>query len=232
MSLLRHARLPLPVDLAALRADVVALPAAWRPHFQAAHHDGGWTVLPLRAPVDAGDDALPFPLAGGAARYLPTRWLARCPGIARFLAGLACPVLAARLLRLAPGAAIRPHRDAELAYENGEARLHVPILSNPAVEFVVDGARVDMVPGTCWYINANLAHHVVNRGTEDRIHLVVDCRVDNWLRARFAAAECTWTRARRNPQELREMIALLRAMEAPAAQRLVAELEAELGAGD
>lgn len=231
MSILRHARVPLPVDREALRTDVAALPDAWRPHFQTAHHEGGWTVLPLRAPSGTVDEVIPFPLAGGPAQYRPTPWLAQCPGIARFLAGLACPVLAARLLRLAPGAAIRPHRDAELAYEKGEARLHVPIVSNPGVEFVIDGERVDMPPGTCWYINANLPHHVANRGADARIHLVVDCIVDDWLRARFAAAERTYARARRDPRELRQMIALLRAMAAPAAQRLVAELEAEL-AGD
>ncbi len=137
MSILRHARVPLPVDREALRTDVAALPDAWRPHFQTAHHEGGWTVLPLRAPSGAVDEAIPFPLAGGPAQYRPTPWLAQCHGIARFLAGLACPVLAARLLRLAPGAAIRPHRDAELAYEKGEARLHVLIVSNPGVEFVI-----------------------------------------------------------------------------------------------
>jgi len=228
MSTLRYARLPLPVPLDALHAEVAALPDAWRPHFQVAHHEGGWSVLPLRAPEDAVDEAIPFALAGTPARYRATRWLAQCPAIERFTAGLACPVLAVRLLRLAPGAAIKPHRDAGLAFENGEARLHVPIVSHADVEFVIEGDRVEMLPGTCWYINANLTHHVINRGTCERIHLVLDCTVDDWLRARFAEGERTYTTSRRAPHELRQMIALLREMDAPAARELVAALEAEL----
>ena len=211
-----------------MRAEVAALPVDWQPHFQVAHHDGGWTVLPLRALEGSANDAIPFALSGGPAVYRPTPWLAHCPAIARFLASLACPVLAARLLRLAPGAAIRPHRDAELAFERGEARLHVPIVSHPDVEFVIDGERVPMAAGTCWYINANLTHHVRNPGPGERIHLVVDCTVDDWLRARFAEGERTYATVRRDPDELRQMIALLRAMDAPAAKDLVAALESEL----
>ena len=90
------------------------------------------------------------------AAYAVTPLLAECPAIARFLASLACPVMSARLLNLRCGAVIKAHRDAELAFEKGEARLHVPIVTNPGVEFVIDGERVAMETGTCRYINANL----------------------------------------------------------------------------
>src|SRR5205814_2109461 len=35
------------------------------------------------------------------------------------------------------------------------------------------------------YINANLPHHLANKGTSNRMHLVVDCTVNNWLRDFF-----------------------------------------------
>ena len=99
--------------------------------------------------------------------------------------------------------------------------------TNPDVEFVIDDERVVMEPGSCWYINANLMHRVANRGDADRIHLVVDCVVDDWLRQRFAGAEVSYSVVRRDPLEVRQMIELLRAMNTATARTLIARLEAE-----
>jgi hypothetical protein len=43
-----------------------------------------------------------------------------------------------------------------------------------------------MEAGECWYVNVDLPHRVNNRGTTERIHLVIDCVVDEWLRDQFA----------------------------------------------
>lgn len=232
MKAIRVARLDYIFDPVALQAEVAALPDRWNPHFQKVHYEGGWTVLPLRSVEGNVDEMLPFALGGVPARYAPTPLLALCPAIARFLDSLGCPVLSARLLNLQAGSVIKPHRDMELAYENGEARLHVPIFTNPDVEFVIDQQRVVMEPGTCWYINANLEHHVANRGATDRIHLVVDCVVDDWLRAQFARAEIFHSAIRRDPGELRAMIAQLRKLNLPACPGLIADLEKELAGAE
>jgi aspartyl/asparaginyl beta-hydroxylase (cupin superfamily) len=182
----------------------------------------------LRSLGGQPDETLPFALGGAPAIYAATPLLAHCPGIERFLSSLACPVLSARLLNLRPGSVIKSHRDAELAFEHGEARLHVPIFTNPDVEFYIDEQRLAMLPGTCWYINANLPHRVANRGACDRIHLVIDCVVDEWLRALFSTGAVEHSEVRRDPRELRQMIALLREMNSPAAPALIAQLEEEL----
>lgn len=226
MKVIRVAQLDLAVDAGALQSEVAALPDRWNPHFQTKHYDGEWTVLPLRTIAGRLDERLPFPLAGGPANYAATPLLDQCPEIGRFLNALGCPIMSARLLNLKRGAVIKPHRDPELAFESGEARLHVPIFTNPEVEFIIDNQRVVMDPGSCWYINANLTHSVHNRGSTDRIHLVVDCTVDDWLRAQFAVSRI-W-HARRDSSELRLMIARLREMDAPAAPALIAKLEEEL----
>jgi hypothetical protein len=230
MKVIRCARLDVFVDLPSMQTEVAALPDRWAPHFQRAQYDGEWSVLPLRSLGGAVDEALPFALdtRRAPATYAATPLLAECPGTARFLESLACPVMSARLLNLRRGAVIKPHRDAELAFENGEARLHVPIFTNPGVEFFIDDARVVMEPGTCWYMNANLTHRVANRGDADRIHLVVDCGVNDWLRERFAAAHVSHADVRRDPAETRQMIELLRAMNTPAAHAIIARLEQEL----
>ena len=124
--------------------------------------------------------------------------------------------MSARLLNLRCGAVIKPHRDAELAFEHGVARIHVPVFTNPDVEFVIEDQRIVMEAGSCWYINANLLHRVANRGDADRIHLVVDCGVDDWLRERFAVAPVSCSEeVRPDPREVRERIRLLRAMNTP-----------------
>ena len=230
MKVIRCAKLDLPIDAMSLQTEVAALPDRWRAHFQKAHYDGEWTVLPLRSIGGRQDETMPFALGGVAAEYAGTPLLESCPAIAHFLASFACPVMSARLLNLRRGAVIKPHRDAELAFENGEARIHVPVFTNPDVEFYMEDQRVVMDPGSCWYINANLTHRVANRGECDRIHLVVDCSVDDWLRERFAQAEIFYSEIRRDPGELRQMIELLRAMNTPTAQAIIAELEEELSA--
>ena len=229
--IIRFARLPIAVDVPAMQREVAALPDRWTPHFQTRHYDGEWCVLPLRSVEGAVYPAVPCALdARDAAeiRYRATPLLAECPAIARFLDSLQCPVMSARLLSLRRGAIIKPHRDVELAFERGEARLHVAILTNPDVEFFVEDRRVVMEAGTCWYINANLTHRVANRGNADRVHLVVDCGVDDWLRDRFAEADRSYTNGRRDPGEARQMIARLRELNTATAQAIIAQLESEL----
>ena len=92
---------------------------------------------------------------------------------------------------------------------------------------MIDGERGVMEPGTCCYINANLTHRVSNRGDCDRIHLVVDCAVDDWLRW-FDRAEIFYFVLRRDPREARQMIELLRAMGTTTAQAIFAKIEEEL----
>jgi hypothetical protein len=45
-----------------------------------------------------------------------------------------------------------------------------------------------MREGECWYVNFNLAHAVENRGASDRVHLVIDGLVNDWVRTVFDTA--------------------------------------------
>ena len=100
----------------------------------------------------------------------------------------ACPLQSVRFLKLAAGSRIREHRDLNLAYEDGELRLHIPVRTNAQVEFYLNNKLLTLHEGECWYLNFNLPHRVVNGGATDRIHLVLDCVVNDWLREQFAAA--------------------------------------------
>jgi hypothetical protein len=182
-----RARLPWRFDAPALLADARALAADdWVPHFNTGYYEGDWSGAALRSVGGAARQLYPDPTAQEA--YADTPLLARCPHAADALATFRCPLLAVRFLRLGPGSTIREHRDYNLGFDDGEVRIHVPLSTGPSVEFLHDGERVDMGEGEAWYLDLNLRHAVANRGDQPRIHLVIDCLVDGWLRSVFEVA--------------------------------------------
>ncbi|WP_206364318.1 aspartyl/asparaginyl beta-hydroxylase domain-containing protein [Sphingomonas sp. UV9] len=175
-------RLPLSFDAARLAADLDQLgDRTWTGHFVPQHYEGDWSVLPLRAPVGAVHPILQIAPDPMCREWADTALLGLCPYIADVLDGFACPLEAVRLMRLAPGSVIKDHRDIDLAAEAGTARLHIPIATNPGVDFRLNGTRVGMAPGSVWYLRLADPHSVVNTGTTARVHLVIDAIVDPWL---------------------------------------------------
>jgi hypothetical protein len=178
----RALRLPLTFDAEALAADVASLrDDEWTPHFNTRDYDGDWSGIALRSV--GGRSGMLYPDPSADATYADTDTLARCPGVQATLAKLRCPVTSVRFLRLAPGARIKPHRDYKLSYAEGEVRLHVPVITEPTVEFRLDGELVVMQPGECWYLDLDQEHSVTHDGRAPRTHLVIDCVVDEWLSA-------------------------------------------------
>lgn len=206
-------RLPLSFAPAALEADLEALSAeGWIPHFNAGFYEGDWSGVVLRGPADSGDSLLPT-----GELFSDTPLLNLCPAIRTVLAALGCPIRSVRLLRLGSGAIIREHRDYDLGYDRGEARLHVPVLTNADVVFHLRNRRVVMAPGELWYLDLSQPHRVVNGGTADRIHLVIDVCINDWLRAQVpfeaddpfhpAAPEVALDQARANLERFRAQVA-------------------------
>lgn len=184
---MRCLRLPFAFDPDRLRADLGRVaPEEWIPHQQRRHYDGRWSGAALRSIGGAAGNIVPD--AQGAGVFRDTALLGRCGYFREVLATFRCPIGAARLLRLHAGSSIAEHVDRALDFEDGEVRLHLPIVTSDDVRFFLDGARLVMAPGECWYTNVNLPHSVENRGAVDRTHLVIDCVVDDWLRAVFARA--------------------------------------------
>ena len=187
-------RLPIEFPVVAIAAEAAALPAdAWVPHFNTSNYEGDWSVVPLRSVGGRSDHIYPDPTATAA--FADTELLERCPHTKAAVAGVRCPTTAVRFLRLGPGATIREHRDLRLAFDDGEVRLHVPVVTSPEVEFILDGEPVPMQAGECWYLDLTQPHQVANRGTSARIHLVIDCVVDEWLSS--VVATCSRERQER-----------------------------------
>jgi hypothetical protein len=177
-------KLPVSFDPTRLKADLQALtPDDWVLHFNKPYYEGEWSGVALRS-VN-GEDGRLYPDPAARAKYADTPTLSRCPYIQQVLSMFQCELEAVRLLKLRAGSDIREHRDYNLGYEDGEVRFHIPVLTNPEVEFYLNQQRVVMNEGECWYLNFNLPHRVVNHSATDRIHLVIDCVVNDWLRALF-----------------------------------------------
>ncbi len=160
----------LAADLAACVADV---PWIGKPVRERAV---GWSAIALHAQHGRHDcDAIhwhvPVDCAG---ECQPTPFLARCGHVRALLDDLPAPRLRVRFMRLAAGGRIGAHRDRHYGWDLPILRLHVPVLTHPAVEFRLAGARVDMRPGELWYLDTSREHEVDNRGDSERVHLVVD----------------------------------------------------------
>lgn len=154
----------------------------WTPHFNTGYYEGDWSGIALRAAKDAHMQLYPDP---SATEYADTEMLARCSYVPEVLSAFKCETESARFLRLTAGSTIREHRDHKLGFEDGVVRVHIPMQTNAQVEFFLDGKPVEMKEGEAWYLNFNLKHSVVNRSAEDRVHLVIDCILNDWLREFF-----------------------------------------------
>jgi len=207
----------------------------WKEHYNARHYEGNWSLIPLRAP--GGDPQNIFAMhasANESVRYADTPLLEQCPHIKAALDFFQCEKMSVRLMKLDAGAVILEHTDQDLTMEEGEARLHIPLQTNEAVDFYVADECLHLREGECWYLNLSLRHRVENKGTTDRLHLVIDCLVNDWLRELFATAELQKevTDADLAPRVSREdqekIIAHLREMNTTVSNELADKMQQEL----
>ncbi|PAU63438.1 aspartyl/asparaginyl beta-hydroxylase domain-containing protein [Pseudomonas indica] len=178
-----YARLPQGFPVEPLQRALAELPeTAWQPHFNRDYFEGDWSGIALLAPADAPDSLL-----AGHGEPVATPLLEASPFWQDLLARLPGPIRSARLLRLGPGARIREHRDPDLGGDDSDLRLHLPIHSHEAVEFILEGRAIPMRPGELWFLDLSRSHRVENPSPHARIHLVLDCRRTPELLERIAA---------------------------------------------
>jgi mannose-6-phosphate isomerase-like protein (cupin superfamily) len=178
--------MPMRFDAAALATDAQALDeSSWENHFNTGTYRGDWSGVALRS--DGGRATL-YANPRASHDFADTPLLARCPNVRQALQAFSCELTSVRFLRLGAEARILEHRDYGLLFEEGEARMHVCVQTNEDVEFLLDALPVAMAEGDCWYIDVDKPHSAANLGATPRIHLVVDCVVNAWLRERMAAA--------------------------------------------
>jgi len=174
-------KLPFHFNPEALRFDLARIsPDEWVAHFNQDYFEGEWSGVSLRS--SSGDSRQLNSRTAPEISFTDTPTLQRCQYVREILATFQCTLRAVRFLKLAAGSRIREHRDSDLGYEDGQMRFHIPVTTNPDLQFFLDAHRVELQPGECWYLNLSLPHWVENRGTTDRVHLVIDCQLNEWIR--------------------------------------------------
>jgi len=182
-------RLPLDFEPAGLAADLANFSkAAWIEHFVKQNYDGDWSVVALRGPACARHPVQTIYSDPSCTDFTDTPMLAGSPNFRAVLAAFACPLQAVRLMRLTPGSVIKEHHDNDLSFEQGTVRIHIPVLTNADVDFLLNGVRCVMAAGSSWYLRLSDPHSVANRGSSDRVHLVIDAVVNDWVGTLFERA--------------------------------------------
>lgn len=149
-----------------------------------AYHDGSWKGIALRS-ID-GDAGNTVAHSSGICKDTPV--LEQCPYFREILQGFKFQVGVARLLFLPPGKKIGEHTDKGHGWHMGLARLHIPIVTHPDVIMMIGGERCQWKPGEFWFGDFRQPHWLHNQSDITRVHLVIDCFVDDEFLTLFPAA--------------------------------------------
>jgi hypothetical protein len=139
-----------------------------------------WTAHPDKFP---GNSALILISANGSinddfalsGEMLPTSFLRRCPYIQQVLTSLQTPLSRTRLMRVGAEAEVPSHTDTH-HYWHQRIRIHIPIITDPSVEFICNEKAVHMGAGQVWIFDTTKTHRVTNPSDTPRIHLVTDTK--------------------------------------------------------
>lgn len=185
-------QLPFQFDSTQLANDLATLKdVPWTNHFVRQNYEGNWSAKPLRSGKGETHPVRMIYANPTCTEFVDTAHLARTPYFQQVLATFQCPLRCVRLMRLTPDSHIKEHCDPDLDFDSGQVRLHVPVLTHDAVEFYLNQKRVLLPTGTCWYLRLSDPHRVSNPGPTDRVHLVIDAYVNDWLRDVFTRAAGT-----------------------------------------
>lgn len=223
-------KLSLTFNASKLLKEFQELLPSWEMHFNTQYYSGNWSGIPLRAPVatnhalSAGD--------GNITEFEDTDYLKNSEYFNQVIQTFKSSKQSVRLLRLTPGSEIKEHRDFGLGFFDGAVRLHIPILTNSKVDFFVEKKNIIMATGECWFANFNVPHSVANRGETDRVHLVIDLQVNDWVRNLFVKEGIIKPGEKESQKHTREeqlqIIASLKEMGSEAALKLAREMEQKM----
>jgi uncharacterized protein (TIGR03032 family) len=167
-------RLPLTFDAARLAEELAQFAESdWRPHPQG--YPGNSALSLVAIDGDPANDSVK-----GTMR--PTPHLKACPYVREVLGSLGAPIGRTRLMRIDGNAEATPHADMNY-YWLQRMRVHVPIVTDPAVTFLCGDKSVHMAAGEAWVFDTWKIHNVINPNPTRRIHLVCDTTGSPYLRA-------------------------------------------------
>lgn len=153
----------------------------WIAHFVKQNYQGSWDVIALRGPKGETHPIRQAYSDPSQSEFEDTPILAKLNYLENVLGSFKCPKKSVRLMKLKSGSKIHEHTDLDLSLNDGTVRIHIPIVTHPDVKFYLASSLVKMAAGECWYLNFTLPHSVCNDSQVDRVHLVLDMDVNQWL---------------------------------------------------
>lgn len=226
----KYLKLPFHFEEEALIEDLKAVATEhWIPQIYKMNYEGDWTSIALISKEGDNDN---FAYASASEHLKDTVLLKKCPYFKQVINKFKCPLISARLLKLNGHSEIKPHRDYKLGYEDDNFRVHIPIVTNNQVEFILGGEKLEMLPGECWYTNVNFTHSVANRSADARVHLVIDGERNDWSDKVFFSLAPKESFNLKNSQYSQEtkkrILEELKNMIGPESKELIRNLEREL----
>lgn len=217
-------------EVAVLQEELqTCLQYSWIQHFNQRDYEGRWECISLRS-IDGSNQTI----VGlcGIESYQNTPLLEKSPYMRALIDDIPGAKESIRLMALYPGAEIKPHKDLECSYADGVYRIHIPISTHPDVEFYLEGERIMMEEGSCWYLDFSKTHQIINRSEQIRVHLVIDGirdkDTDVWF---FEHGYVDQPKPDYDDNTKKAMIAQLEAMEGEGARLLLLQLKKELQNG-
>jgi hypothetical protein len=181
-------------DVERLKAELAAVRKEYDivPHYRGSYMAGeeAWGAITLvGADGDPKDHRPQQTFQGRAIEYIKTPALRLAPYMESIIDGFGAKTRRVRLMQLAAGTRIFWHDDGdEYGIDNRTVRLHIPIVTNDRVEVQVSHQDCRWREGELWFLDNSFTHRLRNRGTEARVHLVIDLQVDDHVRAMFPQA--------------------------------------------
>lgn len=209
----------------------------WKDHYNRNNYEGSWSTIQLRSVngLLENNTAIQASALQGEHAFKDTPLLHHCPYIKEVIGFFQMEKTAVRLMKLDAGAVIKPHSDHSLNFEEGEVRIHIPVITDPQVKFFLEEEQIPMQEGSCWYLNLSLQHSVNNESNIDRVHLVIDGIVNDWLKEYFnndqhhkIEMEGPPAETEYNREDKLKIIAQLRSMGTETGDKLADEMQASL----
>jgi hypothetical protein len=156
------------------------LEAAQIPWKEAYSHyqSGGWYVAPLANSTGTVDQ-----LRLDAGKPIPTPLYEQFPSIRKWLDASGLDICLVRLAKIDPNSWMHEHVD-DVGINENRLRLHIPLQIDPEAVLCFDGVHIFALPGFLWKLDhERVRHSAANFGKSPRIHLIVDCRVNEYLQS-------------------------------------------------
>ena len=133
-------------------------------------HDGNWKSIALFA----ADGDMKTDKLNRKCEYKKTEAIKFAPQLEKLIDSIPGEKKRVRLLSLPPGAKIYEHYDRTDTMDSETSRLHLPIVTDKDVIFLLNNQRMNWVPGNIYYGDFSFPHSVTNNSKINRVHLVID----------------------------------------------------------